>query len=80
MRIISNDHIYEGTPKEIVAQLNESSLAAHADSNKLYMNESADRATMITGQDVRFDSPEHYLMDLAKAGLIEIVDDKAEAK
>ena len=76
MRIKTDDHTYiEGTAKEIIAALNETSLAAHAKTAKLFMEESADRATMITGTDVRFDSPEHYLNDLAKAGLIEICED-----
>ena len=77
MKIRIDDHtILEGTPAEIVKQLNDTSLAAHAKTAKLFMEESADRATMITGTDVRFDSPEHYLNDLAKAGLIEICEDK----
>jgi hypothetical protein len=75
MKILSNDHIYEGTPEEIVKQLNDTSLA-HAKTDKMYREESADRATMISGQDVRFDTAEHYLMDLSKAGLIKILEDK----
>jgi hypothetical protein len=75
MKIRSNDHTYEGTPAEIVAQLNNTSLA-HADSHATYMNEAADRATMTTGIDVRYDTPENFLMDLEKAGLIEVLDEK----
>jgi len=77
MRIETDDHTYiEGTAKEIIAALNDTSLAAHAKTAKLFMEESADRATMITGTDVRFDTAEHHLLDLAKAGLVDILEDK----
>ena len=77
MRILSNDHEYEGTPSEIVAQLNEGSLA-HAKSDKAYMNEAADRATMTTGVDVRFDNADNFLADLAKCGLIKVLEDNGK--
>jgi len=77
MKIRIDDHtILEGTPAEIVKQLNDTSLAAHAKTAKIFMEESADRATMITGTDVRFDTAEHHLLDLAKAGLVDILEDK----
>jgi hypothetical protein len=44
------------------------------------MEESADRASMVTGHDVRFDSAKHHLTDLAKAGLIEVLEDEPEAE
>ena len=77
MRILSNDHEYSGTPSEIVAQLNAGSLA-HAKSDAAYMNEAADRATMTTGVDVRFDTAENFLEDLAKVGLIKIMEDSGK--
>jgi len=75
MKIRTEDATLEGTPMQLVAQLNAGS-RAKAETNKLFMEESADRATMTTGVDVRFDTPEHFLNDLAKANLIEIVADK----
>jgi hypothetical protein len=80
MKIRSDDHtIIEGTPAELVARLNADS-HAHAETDAEYMEQAADRATMTTGIDVRFDTPDNFLMDLAKAGLLDIVEDKSEVK
>ena len=72
MKIRTDHETFEGTPKQIVAQFNATS-RAHAKTSVRWMEEAADRATMTTGTDVRYDTPEHFLNDLAKAGLIEIV-------
>jgi hypothetical protein len=80
VKIRSDDHtIIEGTPAELVARLNADS-RSKAPTVAEYMEQAADRATMTTGTDVRFDTPDHFLMDLAKVGLLEIVEDKSEVK
>jgi hypothetical protein len=76
MKIRTDDHtIIEGTPAELVARLNKDS-RAHAKTCAAYMEQAADRATMTTGIDVRYDTPENFIADLAKSGLVDIVDDK----
>jgi hypothetical protein len=75
MKIRTEHDIFEGTPKQIVAQLNATS-RAHAATNARWMEEAADRATMVTGTDVRFDTALHFLHDLAKTGQIDILEDE----
>ena len=75
MKINTGHEIIEGTPQQIVKQLNETS-RARAKTSTRWMEEAADRATMVSGTDVRFDSAEHFLRDLAKTGQLEILEDK----
>ena len=75
MKIMTADgHTYSGTPSQIVTQLNVSS-RAHALTSAAWMQEAADRATMTSGTDVRFDTALHFLYDLSKAGQIKILED-----
>ena len=64
--------IQADTPSGVVSKLHEISLAQSLD-DKMFMEETAERAVLQTGCRVRHDNPDHFINDLLKAGLLEHV-------
>jgi hypothetical protein len=66
--------VFEGSPKDIVIQMHDSSMAP-ATSDKAWMQQTAERAKMQTGGAlVRTDTPDNFIADLIKNGMLKEVE------
>lgn len=66
--------VFEGSPKDIVIQMHDSSMAPST-SDKDWMKETSERAKMQTGGAViRTDTPDHFVADLIKFGMLKEVE------
>jgi hypothetical protein len=73
--MLTNDdgRVHTGkTEADLVSRLHASSRAPEA-SDKDFMREVAARARLQTGKRIRHNTPENFIADLAKAGLINVV-------
>lgn len=66
--------VFEGSAKDIVIAMHDSSMAP-ATSDKDWMKETSERAKMQTGgATVRTDTPDHFVADLIKLGMLKEVE------
>jgi hypothetical protein len=72
--MLTNDdgRVYTGnTEAELVSRLRSSSLTAEK-TDREFMREAARRARLQTGKRVRYNTPENFIADLVKTGLINV--------
>ena len=66
---------FSGTPEEIVAKYHASiHPIGQRENDQAYMESMAERISVSIGSEVRTDSPENFLNDVAEAGIFDILE------